>query len=53
MPNDLLSTDPIVAQNFYLEIDGENIVLSGVSGLDLEFQVVGDPAGTARTARPR
>jgi phage tail-like protein len=39
MPNDLLSTDPIVAQNFYLEIDGENIVLSGVSGLDLEFQV--------------
>jgi phage tail-like protein len=39
MPNDLLSTDPIVAQNFYLEIDGENIVLSGVSGLDMEFQV--------------
>jgi phage tail-like protein len=39
MPNDLLSTDPIVAQNFYLEISGENIVLSGVSGLDLEFQV--------------
>jgi phage tail-like protein len=40
VPNDLLSTDPIVAQNFYLEIDGENIVLSGVSGLDLELDVV-------------
>jgi phage tail-like protein len=39
MANDLLATDPIVAQNFYLEIDGENIVLSGVSGLDMEFQV--------------
>jgi phage tail-like protein len=40
MPNDLISTDPIVAQNFYLEIDGENLVLSGVSGLDLELDVV-------------
>src|ERR1700710_2758403 len=40
MPNDLISTDPIVAQNFYLEIDGENIVMSGVSGLDLELDVV-------------
>src|ERR1700722_12139339 len=40
MPNDLISTDPIVAQNFYLEIDGENIILSGVSGLDLELDVV-------------
>lgn len=40
MPNDLISTDPIVAQNFYLEIDGENIVLSGVSGLDVEHDVV-------------
>lgn len=40
MPNDLLATDPIVAQNFYLEIAGDNIVLSGVSGLDLEIDVV-------------
>lgn len=40
MPNDLISTDPIVAQNFYLEIDGQNIILSGVSGLDVEADVV-------------
>jgi phage tail-like protein len=40
MPNDLISTDPIVARMFYLEIDGENLVLSGVSGLDLEMEVV-------------
>ncbi len=40
MPNDLIATDPIVAQNFYLEIDGENLVLSGVSGLDIELDVV-------------
>jgi phage tail-like protein len=40
MPNDLISTDPIVAQNFYLELDGVSIVLSSVSGLDLEFDIV-------------
>jgi phage tail-like protein len=40
MPNDLITTDPIVAQNFYLEIDGDNIILSGVSGLDVEHDVV-------------
>ena len=40
MPNDLISTDPIVAQNFYLELDGVSIVLSSVGGLDLEFDVV-------------
>jgi phage tail-like protein len=40
MPNDLISTDPIVARNFYLVIDGENLVLSGVSGLDIELEVV-------------
>jgi phage tail-like protein len=40
MPNELLSTDPIVARMFYLEIDGENIVLSGVSGISLELDVV-------------
>ena len=38
--NDLISQDPYVAQNFYLELDGVNILLSGVSGLDLEFDVV-------------
>jgi phage tail-like protein len=40
MPNELLSHDPIVAQYFFLEIDGENIVLSSVSGLDIEMEVV-------------
>src|ERR1700742_3277041 len=40
MPNDLISTDPIVARMFYLEIDGENILLSAVSGLSLELDVV-------------
>lgn len=40
MPNELIATDPIVAQNFYLEIDGVNIILSGVSGLELEYDVV-------------
>src|SRR2546430_381554 len=40
MPNDLIGTDPIVARNFYLNIDGENLVLSGVSGLDIELEVV-------------
>lgn len=41
MPNDLISTDPLVAQNFALEVDGSPIsVLSGVSGLDLEVDVV-------------
>ncbi|MGX7681852.1 phage tail protein [Jatrophihabitans sp. DSM 45814] len=40
MPNDLINTDPIVARNFFLEIDGEATVLSGVSGLDMEVEVV-------------
>jgi phage tail-like protein len=40
MPNDLISTDPIVARNFYLEIDGVKLVLSGVSGLEIELDVV-------------
>ncbi len=40
MPNDLINTDPIVAQNFFLEIDGISIILSGVSGLDVEVDVV-------------
>jgi phage tail-like protein len=41
MPNDLISNDPIVAQNFALEVDGTPIaILSGVSGLDIEIDVV-------------
>lgn len=40
MPNDLISTDPLIAQNFFLEIDGGVVsMLSGVSGLDLEVEV--------------
>jgi len=41
MPNDLISTDPIVSQNFFLEIDGSVVsILSSVSGLDIEMEVV-------------
>ncbi|SDO43755.1 conserved hypothetical phage tail region protein [Nakamurella panacisegetis] len=40
MPNDLISKDPLIAQNFFLEIDGEVMTsLSGVSGLDIEMEV--------------
>ncbi len=40
MPNDLINTDPIISQNFFLEVDGEVIsLLSGVSGLDIEMEV--------------
>lgn len=41
MPNDLINTDPIVSQNFFLEIDGNVVsILSSVSGLDIEMEVV-------------
>lgn len=41
MPNALINTDPIVSQNFFLEIDGEVVsILSSVSGLDVEMDVV-------------
>lgn len=41
MPNELIKTDMLIAQNFFLEIDGEVIsYLSGVSGLDIEVDVV-------------
>lgn len=40
MSNDLISTDPIVARNFYLEIDSTKLVLSGVQGFDIELDVV-------------
>lgn len=40
MPNDLIATDPLVAHNFFLEIDGKIITtLSGVSGMDMELEV--------------
>lgn len=42
MPNSaLINTDPIVANNFFLEIDGEVVsILTSVSGLDIEMEVV-------------
>jgi phage tail-like protein len=37
----LIGTDPIVSHSFFLELDGSPIaVLSGVSGLDIELEVV-------------
>ena len=40
MPLDLLKQDPLIATNFFMEIDGEVITtLSEVSGLDLEVEV--------------
>lgn len=40
MPNDLIAHDPLISQNFFLEIDGEVVsVLSSVSGLDIEVEV--------------
>ena len=41
MPGDLIDTDPLVSQSFFLEVDGSVVtVLSGVSGLDAEVEVV-------------
>ena len=42
MPNtDLITTEPLISHNFFLEIDGKVIsVLSGVSGMDMELDVV-------------
>jgi phage tail-like protein len=41
MPNALISTEPIVARNFYLDIPGATtLVLQSVSGLDVEINVV-------------
>jgi phage tail-like protein len=56
MPNDLINSDPIVAQNFFLEIDGSVIsMLSGVSGLDVEVDVVtmqqAGPNGKVQTVK--
>ncbi len=42
MPNAaLINNDPIVSNNFFLEIDGSVVsILTSVSGLDIEFDVV-------------
>jgi phage tail-like protein len=41
MPNSLISTEPIVARNFFLDIPGEaTLILSAVSGLDVELDIV-------------
>jgi phage tail-like protein len=40
MPNELIGSDPLIAQNFFLEIDGAVVsVLASVSGLDVEMEV--------------
>lgn len=40
MANELITHDPMISQNFFLEIDGDVIsTLSGVSGLDVEVEV--------------
>lgn len=40
MPNFLIGTDPMIAQNFFLEIDGAVMtILASVSGLDIEMEV--------------
>ncbi|WP_244930191.1 phage tail protein [Nocardioides sp. W7] len=36
----LIKSDPIVSQNFFLELDGAAIILSGVSGFEQEIDVV-------------
>jgi phage tail-like protein len=46
---DLIATDPLVSQNFFLEIDGSIVsILSSVSGLDIEVDVASiQQVGTA------
>ena len=40
MPDGLFKTDPIISQNFFLEIDGEVVTaLMTVGGLDVEVSV--------------
>ena len=40
MPGELIATDPIVTQNFYLETKDFSTLLTSVSGLDMEYDVV-------------
>lgn len=56
MPNALINTDPLVSQNFFLEIDGAIVtILSSVSGLDVEMDVVtmqqAGPSGKVQTVK--
>jgi phage tail-like protein len=38
--NDLIATDPLVAHNFFLEIDGKVVTtLSSIDGIDMELDV--------------
>jgi phage tail-like protein len=40
VPNELINNTAMVAQNFFLEVDGDVLTaLTGVSGLDVEVQV--------------
>ena len=40
MPNGLINDDPLIASNFFLEIDGSVVsILASVSGLDIEMEV--------------
>jgi phage tail-like protein len=39
MPNELINADPIVARHFYLEFGTDQILLSSVSGFDMELGV--------------
>jgi phage tail-like protein len=40
MPNDLIDQDPIVARNFTLDFEGNSIPLTGISGFEVEVDVV-------------
>jgi phage tail-like protein len=56
MPNALINTDPIVSQNFFLEIDGAIVsILSSVSGLDVQMEVAtmqqAGPNGKVQTVK--
>lgn len=55
-PTGLFKTDPLISQNFFLEIDGKMVtMLSSVSGLDLEIEVAeldqGMPRGQTETVK--
>ena len=53
MPNDLISNRPDRRQNFFLEIDGKVVsILSSVSGLDIEMEVVDHGTGRGQRQGP-
>lgn len=56
VPTGLFKTDPLLSQNFFLEIDGRVVsMLSSVSGLDMEVEVSeldqGVPRGQAESVK--